>query len=273
MVSLGRFSVLNSAMRAWIFNPNQQVIWIKTFRTRKEERRRHLHPLILLLETLLILVVSNASSYFSTTTYVKSIPSIGVTLTIFSLLWIWLNSRFRFGYGMTDLGLTISSVSRRQWRVILVIALLLYFIAFTMELAFPSNVKGEVTLTRLFLTAVFTLTFGPIFEELLFRGYLFRRSQDALHFKVGSKISIASIFSGLAFGLWHFPTPLMLLYFNDPVVKLYQSLLVFVLVASAMGILLGEIRRLTKSIMPGVFLHFCSNSIHVITVALRLYST
>jgi len=240
--------------------------------TQKEERQKHLHPLILPFETLLILIVFNASSYFRTTTYTKSIDFIGVALTIFLLFWIWMNSRFRFGYGMTDLGLTIRSVSRRQWKIIFAIAFLLYLIAFTTGAVFPSEVKEEVTLTRLFLTAVFTLTFGPIFEELLFRGYLFKRSQDVLHFKAGSKISIASIFSGLAFGLWHFPTPLMLLYFNDPIIKVYESLLVFVLVASVMGIILGEARRHTKSIFPGAFLHFCANSIYVITIALGLFS-
>jgi len=39
--------------------------------------------------------------------------------------------------------------------------------SFTVELLFPSEIRGEVTLTRLLLTAIFSLTFGPIFEELL----------------------------------------------------------------------------------------------------------
>ncbi len=127
----------------------------------------------------------------------------------------------------------------------------MYLVALPTELVFTSEVKEEVTLTGLFLTAVFTLTFGPIFEELLFRGYLFKRSQDALRFEVISKIPIASIFSGLAFGHWHLPTPLILLYFNDPIIKVYGSLFAFVLVASVMGIILGEIRRGTKSMLPG----------------------
>ena len=246
-------------------------MWVKTFRAQRKGSRNNLRALILLFETMLILIAFNASSYFRTTTYAKSIDFIGVALTIFLLFWIWVNSRFRFGYGMTDLGLTIGSVSRRQWRVIFAIAFLLYFAAFTTELVFPSEVKGEVTLTGLLLTTVFTLTFGPIFEELLFRGYLFKRSQDALQFKVSSRISLASIFSGLAFGLWHLPTPLMLLYFNDPLIKVYENLLAFVLVASVMGIILGEVRRRTKSILPGATLHFCANSIYVITMALRLF--
>jgi len=244
-------------------------LWIKTFRVQKEQRRKHLQSLILFFETLLILVVFNAYSYFRTTTYAKSIDSIGVVLTIFLLFWIWMNSRFRFGYGMGDLGLITSTVSRRHWRVIFVIVVLLYFVAFTSELVFPSEVKGELTLIELFLTTIFTLTFGPIFEELLFRGYLFKRSQDALQIKDIAKISIASIFSGLAFGFWNLPSPLILIYFNDPIIEVYKNLLVFVLVASVMGIVLGEIRRRTKSILPGVILHFCANSIYVMTLVLR----
>jgi len=164
-------------------------LWIKTFRVQKEEHRKHLHPLVLVFETLLILVVFNASSYFRTTTYAKSIDSIGVVLTIFLLFWIWMNSRFRFGYGMADLGLTTESVSRRHWRVIFVIVVLLYSMAFTVELVFPSEVKGELTLIESFLTAVFTLTFGPIFEELLFRGYLYKRSQDVLSIRYYQNIN------------------------------------------------------------------------------------
>jgi len=134
-------------------------------------------------------------------------------------------------------------------------------------LVFPSEAKGELTLTELFLAAVFTLTFGPFFEELLFRGYLFKRSQDVLQIKDAAKISVASVFSGLAFGFWHLPTPLMLIYFDDPMIEVYGNLLVFVLFASVMGIVLGEIRRRTESILPGVAL---SNSIYVITLVLRL---
>jgi len=224
---------------------------------------------MLFLETLLILVVFNASSYFRTTAYAKSIDSIGVALTIFLLFWIWMNGRFHFGYGKADLGLITNSVSRRHWKAIFAIVVLLYFVAFTAELVFPSEVNGELTLIELFLTAVFTLTFGPVFEELLFRGYLFKRSQDVLPIKDITKISIASIFSGLAFGFWHLPTPLILIYFSDPIFEIYENLLVFVLVASVMGIVLGEIRRHTKSILPGVILHFCANSIYVMILVLQ----
>jgi len=113
------------------------------------------------------------------------------------------------------------------------------FYSFTVELLFPSEIRGEVTLTRLLLTAIFSLTFGPIFEELLFRGYLFKRSHEALHGSMlnffGVKIPFAAIFSGIAFGLWHFPSPIILLYFNEPVFEIYKNLWGTVLGATIIG--------------------------------------
>jgi len=146
--------------------------------------------------------------------------------------------------------------------------------SFTVELLFPLKIRGEVTLTRLLLTAIFSLTFGPIFGELLFRGYLFKRSYEALHGKVinffGAKISFAVIFSGIAFGLWHLPSPIILLYFNEPVFEIYKNLWGTVLEATIMGFFLGEMRHYTRSIVPGSILHFCANSMYVVAMALQL---
>jgi len=61
-----------------------------------------------------------------------------------------MNSRFHFRYGKADLGLTTNSVSRRHWKVVFVIVVLLYLEAFTAELVFPSEVKGELTLIEIF---------------------------------------------------------------------------------------------------------------------------
>lgn len=194
-------------------------------------------------------------------------------LVFFLLFWIYASSQFS-KYGASDLGLTIKSVSRRQWKNLFAFIFLFYFVAFTVELLFPSEIKGEVTLTRLLLTAIFTLTFGPIFEELPFRGYLFKRSDEVLHDKVlnflGFKTSSAAIFSGIAFGFWHLPSPIILLYFSEPVLEIYKNLWRTILGATITGIFLGEIRYRTKSIAPGSILHFCANSMYVVAMALKL---
>jgi len=226
--------------------------------------------LVLLFETFLILTVFNASSYFGTTTYSKAIDYVGVALTALLLLWVLVSCRFHFGYSTKDLGLTVSSVSRRQWVLVFATMSIFYLIAFVVEIVSPSEIKGEVTLARLFSVAAFTLTFGPIFEELLFRGYLFKRSKEVLKSRVGSDV-LASFFSGLAFGFWHYPSPILLFYFNDPIIKVYENLSMFVLAASAVGVILGEIRRRTRSILPGALLHFCGNSMYVIAMALKIF--
>jgi len=113
-----------------------------------------------------------------------------------------------------------------------------------------------------------------VFEELLFRGYLFKRGDEAFHGKVlnflGFKMSFTSIFSGIAFGFWHLPSPIILLYFNEPVLEIYKNLWGTILGATVMGIFLGEIRYRTKSIALGSILHFCANSMYVVAMALKL---
>lgn len=224
-------------------------------------------------EMLLILIVFNASSYFNTITYTKSINLVGIILMAFLLFWIWVKSKIS-GYKRVDLGLCFGSVSQKQWKLILSFILIFYVIVFVVETLFPSEIKGDVTFIRLFFTVIFTLTFGPVFEELLFRGYLFIRSQDvfqkrSLEFS-SFKISLASIFSGIAFGFWHLPTPMIIGYFNDPIIEIYQGLFGFVLLASIVGIFLGEIRRKTKSLLPGMILHLASNSAYVLAMAMRM---
>ncbi len=230
--------------------------------------------LILICETLLILIAFNASSYFATTTYAKSIAKVGVFLVILLLFWIWINSQFFFSYNAEDLGLTTKTVSSKQWKAIFIFIFFFYLVALTIEFFFPTEIKGEVTLTRLLITAIFTLTFGPVFEELLFRGYLFKRSQETFHSETlnlhGFQISVASIFTGISFGLWHLPTPIILIYFNENIFKVYSKLWTTILGASITGIFLGEIRFRTKSILPGCIIHFCANSPFIIAMILKL---
>lgn len=228
---------------------------------------------MLICEISVILVVLNAGSYFSTTTYTKSIDLLGIILTVFLLFWILVNGKIR-GYERPDLGLCFRSISQKQWKAIVGFVVVFYPLMFAIETLFPSEIRGDVTFIKLVSTAVFTLAFGPIFEELLFRGYLFTRSQDVFHKKnVGSpsfEVSSASIVSGIAWGLWHLPTPIVLWYFNDPLIVIYQSLFGFVLLASIAGILLGEVRRRTESLLPGIVLHLVGNSAYVLTVAMRI---
>ena len=178
---------------------------------------------VLLCEVLLILVVFNASSFFRTTVYARSVTPIGVLLTLALTGWIWISCRLFWGYGRGELGLRARSVSQSRWRALAALVLSLYAVGFLSELFWPTEFEGAITLSRLAITAAFTLTFGPVFEELLFRGYFFRRIQYVACAEVLDlgliQASFASIFSGLLFGLWHLPTPILIFYFHDPLAK------------------------------------------------------
>ncbi|MCS7364324.1 MAG: CPBP family glutamic-type intramembrane protease [archaeon GB-1867-035] len=83
-------------------------------------------------------------------------------------------------------------------------------------------------------------------------------------------VSYASILSGFAWGFWHFPTSVILFYFNESVVEVYSNLLVFVLILSFIGVLLGEVRRRSRSLIPSMILHFFGNSALIISMVLRM---
>lgn len=229
---------------------------------------------ILIFESFLIVVVFNAGSYFGTTTYARSIVPVGIIMILSLIFWVFISSKLLWIYDRSDLGLQRRTVSRRQWEATALLVLTLYLAALVSESFYPTEFEGEITLNRIAVASSFTLTFGPLFEELLFRGYLFRRIDEVTYSRTLStgrlEVSFASLFSGLLFGLWHLPTPIIVLHFKDPLLRTYSSLAGFVAAASLTGIVMGEIRRRTGSLLPGTLLHFCANSIYVLTMVSRL---
>ncbi len=155
------------------------------------------------------------------------------------------------------------------------VVLSLFLVAFVSEWLSPTQFVGPITPSRVVMVAAFTLTFGPLFEEFVFRGYLFARIQDVARGRTLDlrrfDLSFASIFSGLLFGLWHLPSPILVQYFHDPLMQIYAELAPFIVGASFAGIILGEIRRRTGSLLPGIILHLSANSIYVIAMAGRLF--
>jgi len=242
--------------------------------TAQETRSMRAGRAVLLGEALLILVFFNASSFFSTTTYARALTPIGALLTLSLTAWIAAASRLLWGYGKAELGLQARSVSRRQWLAVAVVVFIIYLAGALSEASSPTAFEGEITPQRVAVTTAFTLTFGPLFEELLFRGYLFRRIHDATNGGALDlrllKVSFASVFSGVLFGLWHLPAP-VLFFFNDTATtEIYTGLAGFVAVASIMGVIGGEVRRRTGSLLPGAVIHLCANSLYVLAMASRL---
>lgn len=97
----------------------------------------------------------------------------------------------------------------------------------------PIDVDFGQTPLRIFTMVLAVVVFAPIFEELLFRGTLYRNTEV-----MGQPFSI--IVTGIAFGLWHMN---------------YTQ----VIFAAVIGMISSYIYAKTRSIIPSMILHFIIN--------------
>jgi len=202
--------------------------------------------MMLILETASILLFFNAGSFFSTTSFRESSPVVGLAAVAALSAWMLWSSRSR-GYSRRDLGLT-TSVSKRWWLA---------------TLALCSCLPGpDVRGFALLELAFFNLTFGPVFEETVFRSYLFRRAGEGLPCAAPWA---PSLFTGVAFGLWHLPAPLFVLYLGVNLPAAYTGLAPTVIGAAATGAVLGEIRRRSGSLAPCILIHATANGLNTIS--------
>jgi len=166
-------------------------------------------PVLLLLLEGLLFVEGLSAFAFMKHDFSRFWP-VGVILTLISLAWIGWMSRRVFGYRPADLGLTRGRVSRGVWTFVVVAFLL----GLAIELRWPSPVRGEVTVVRLLTAAGFSVIYSPLYEELLFRGYLFRRAQGVWPGALGGswhRVHLASLFSAGLWALNHLPSLALLL--------------------------------------------------------------
>lgn len=99
----------------------------------------------------------------------------------------------------------------------------------------PSGVNDASEVLYSVVSLVSIVLFAPFFEELLFRGIVFRNSE-----RIGQLFAI--VLTGISFGLWH-----------------TNSAQVFY--AAAMGIILAVVFLKTRSIIPCMLFHFVNNLI------------
>ncbi|MFA6023868.1 MAG: CPBP family intramembrane glutamic endopeptidase [Candidatus Gracilibacteria bacterium] len=122
-----------------------------------------------------------------------------------------------------------------------VILICLSFVGLTL-LSYESYVRsGEV----FGMPFAVTMLFAPIFEELIFRGWIL----GALRRRYS--VTRAIVFSSLLFGLWHFKN----IFYFDWGDLAYQM----VYAAVVVGPLLGWVAMKVKSVWPGVILHYLNN--------------
>lgn len=105
----------------------------------------------------------------------------------------------------------------------------------------------------LLLFAVFTLIFGPLAEEIGWRGYLLDCWKDR-----GILIYGAGI--GFLWALWHLPMFLISgTYQNALLGQGTGTVLCFALSTTALGVILGELVKRTGSILAAILFHFTIN--------------
>ena len=233
--------------------------------TRPLDRARPV--LLLLLEGLLFVEGLNAFAFMK-----HDFPrfwSVGVILTLISLAWIGWMSRRVFGYHLADLGLTRGQVGRGVWAFIVAAFLL----GLAIELRWPSPVRGEVTAVRLLTASGFSVVYSPLYEELLFRGYLFRRAQGVWPGALGSgwyRVHWASLFSAGLWALNHLPSLALLLVLGLAGESPFAANWGFVAQVALIGVVAGELRARTGSIWPVVVLHALMNGLFVVSL-LRVF--
>ncbi len=101
--------------------------------------------------------------------------------------------------------------------------------------------------------AVFTLVFGPLAEELGWRGYLLDCWKDRGILVYGAGI-------GLIWTVWHLPMFLIAgSYQNLLLMHGAVPVLCFALSTVALGVIIGEITKRTDCILPAILFHFMIN--------------
>jgi len=219
--------------------------------------------IVLLLEGLLLAGVLNPYA-FHKQDFVRFWP-IGAVLTLVCLAWIAWRSRWVFHYRITDLGLTRGRTGLGVWAFIGAAFLL----GLAVELRWPSPVRGEVTVIRLITAAAFSVVYSPLYEELLFRGYLFRRAWGVWPGALGTgwyRVHYASLFSAGFWALNHLPSLTLLGTLSLVGESPFAADWGFAALVALVGVVAGELRARTGSIWPGVMLHALMNGLFVVSL-------
>jgi membrane protease YdiL (CAAX protease family) len=103
------------------------------------------------------------------------------------------------------------------------------------------------------LLAITAVALAPLFEEMVFRGFL----QPLLSRTFGVVLGVFS--TALLFGCLHG--------------KEYQWAWQYIVAITIVGIALGTLRAKTNSIIPGIVMHGCFNSVSVVGLLAAKYIT
>ncbi len=130
-------------------------------------------------------------------------------------------------------------------QIILICAL---FVATTLL----SYASYQQTSTVFGLPLTMAILFAPIYEEVIFRGWIFGELKK--HHSAGRSI----VFTSLFFGLWHLKN----IFYFELADCLYQMAYAAVFI----GLILALVRYKTGTIWPGVILHYLNNLASLVLV-------
>lgn len=184
----------------------------------------------------------------------------GATLLTWSAIFTWL--RFRYGPIRSYLGLSCKTQPPRYYvwesiRLLLLtsgLTLLLNQLWTMLEQIFPAwhleqnEPYSHYSAPELLMLSFFAITIAPILEEIIFRGFV----QSTFH-KISPPIR-SVIFTCLVFLLFHGS------YFDN--IKALSHVLV-------LGLCFGFWRERTRSLLPGMVVHFLNNSVASVVLLLH----
>lgn len=130
------------------------------------------------------------------------------------------------------------------------------YIIFTfviLGLAFSGAIISEEYTISYFLNVIYSIILTPIFEEIIFRGYVWNKLE-----KNGFSSIITYVIVTLLFALWH------LGYIDTIAIKVKTDFLVYVMfmkvvVGLCFGVVLGAVRLKTKNSYSTILLHSLLN--------------
>jgi membrane protease YdiL (CAAX protease family) len=147
---------------------------------------------------------------------------------------------------LKDLGLELHGLDKRTRRIYATATIVVILLA----IASPSNYSGNV---EDIISSIESVLIYPIFEELVFRGYIWSKLEE--HKLVGMK---AYLITALLFGIWHLGY-LDVIYIkstqNFPDSNINDVMFYKFLIGTAYGVFTGFTRYKTKNAYSSIIVH------------------
>jgi len=184
----------------------------------------------------------------------------GASPSVFGLLFVFLTADRTYIHMFLKRIVTLGNTKMKKIIIALVLVPLVTVFSAYLSFLFTSvppdfSVLGVYSknIGGLFLFAIFTLVFGPLAEEIGWRGYLLDCWQDKGIFGYGVSI-------GLIWTMWHLPMFFIKgTYQNSLALQGLIPILCFAFSTTALGVIIGKITKITGSILQAILFHFTIN--------------